>query len=572
LKTKLFVGILLVVLALGVAAPLQAKDPAAKLVIDIQRTASAGEYGTIHVSDKYAVLNNGTTPVSSLDFAVPRVYRGDLYYAAAKDEVGRTLTLEADVNKTSEFYWMRVQFAQQLENNKTYVFTVSSVLYGPIRSVSTGFEYNFSAAPILSIDAKEANVTFLAPTGSTFVIGANSTYSASQQGGYPSLTRTYAPWRAYTNETFYAPYTTVNQFLLDMNSVERDIIIDNLGSLSVRELYEMHNPSVGITSLTLTLPDEAYNVMAYDEVGALWATPQNPSVPYQVQIQPRYTLGIRPFENFTFTLTYSLPQSKYLKQLNWLGSYNLTFPLLDNKLDVLFKKATVRIITPEGVSVTYLKLPDQSPVSDRIEVSQDQRTFVLQGFSSENSVSFGLNFNYLAFWSAFGLLPWIVALEAVIAAFAAVILLRRGPELAVPIPVEKLREFVGLYDERLALTRELVVMEEEVGRGGLVKHEFRRRSKVMELRLDEINKALMQVKVELRTISPRYDELIRRTDRAEAEIEASRASLNQVRGQYRAGKTTRETYDTMMNDIAKRIDRAEETLETILITLREEAR
>jgi hypothetical protein len=82
----------------------------------------------------------------------------------------------------------------------------------------------------------------------------------------------------------------------------------------------------------------------------------------------------------------------------------------------------------------------------------------------------------------------------------------------------------------------------------------------------------MQVKVELRTISPRYDELIRRTDRAEAEIEASRASLNQVRGQYRAGKTTRETYDTMMNDIAKRIDRAEETLETILITLREEAR
>ncbi len=94
----------------------------------------------------------------------------------------------------------------------------------------------------------------------------------------------------------------------------------------------------------------------------------------------------------------------------------------------------------------------------------------------------------------------------------------------------------------------------------------------MEQRLDELNKSLMQVKAELRGISPRHDELIRRIDRAEAEIDSSRASINQVRGQYRAGKTTRETYDALMNDISKRIDRAEETLETTLITLREEAR
>ena len=82
----------------------------------------------------------------------------------------------------------------------------------------------------------------------------------------------------------------------------------------------------------------------------------------------------------------------------------------------------------------------------------------------------------------------------------------------------------------------------------------------------------MAVKAELRVMNQRYDELMRRIDRAEAEIESSRASIGQVRGQYRAGKTTRETYDAMINDIAKRIDRAEETLETILITLREEAR
>jgi len=140
------------------------------------------------------------------------------------------------------------------------------------------------------------------------------------------------------------------------------------------------------------------------------------------------------------------------------------------------------------------------------------------------------------------------------------------------VPVERLREFVSLYDERIALSRELLTMEEDVNRGSLVKHEFRRRSKVIEIRLDEINKSLMEVKTELRVVSPHYDELIRAIDRAEAEAEGSRASLSQVRGQYRAGKITRETFDTVINGITKRIDRAEETVETILITLREEAR
>lgn len=555
-------------------APLHvhAKEGDPGLVIDIERIATAGQYGTVHIDDKFVVLNNGTAPASSLDYGVPKLYRGNLYYASAQDSLGNALTLEADVNKTSDFYWFRVLFAQSVEFNRTYTFTVTTVVDGTITSLATGFQYNFTMGPILPTDARSLNSSYLAPTGSSFRVEPNSTYFVGDVGGYPSLTKYYRPWKAYNNQTFYGPYSTVNQFLLNLNSIKRDIMIDNTGDLRVREEYDMYNPSVGITSLTIPLPDGAYNVMAYDQVGALWAEPENPTAPYQVEIQPRYSLGIRPGEGFTFTLTYNVPPSKYLKQVSWWGSYNLNFSLIYNKSDVLFRNATVRIVAPDGVSISDLKLADQSPVANPIQVSPDERTFKLTGVSDKSDLSFDMKFNYLALWSAFQFLPWIVGLELVIVAFAVALRLRRGPELAVPIPVEKLREFVGLYDERLALSRELVAMEEEVGRGGLVKHEFRRRSKVMELRLDDINKSLMQVKADLRAISPRYEELIRRIDRAEAEVETSRASLNQVRGQYRAGKTTRETYDSMTNEILKRIDRAEETVETNLITLREEAR
>ena len=572
MRSKLYLVILVVVLAAGIVAPLHAQQAQPKLVIDIDRTVNAGQYGVIHLNDQFTIFNNGTTPASYLDFAIPREYRNNLYYANAQDSLGTRLTLDADVNKTSQFYWMRAHFAQDLGFNKTYTFTVSSTLGHMINGTTLGYEFNFTAAPILSQDARIANVTYVAPQASTFKIEPNSTYVQTSFGSFPALLRTYKPWKAYSTEMFYAPYGAVNQYLLDLDSVQRDIIIGNDGTLGVEERYHFYNPGVVASSLTITLADGAYNVMAYDDVGALWTSPQNPSAPYLVQVTPRYASGIRNNENFTFTLTYNVPQSKYVSQLSWWGSYNLTFALLDNRDDFLYKNATVRITAPDGISISNLKVAPQSPVSHPIQISQDDRSFKLEGITSQANLTLGFVFGYIPFWSAFRVLPWIAGLEVVILAFALATRLRRGPALAVPIPVENLREFVGLYDERLALTRELVVMEEEVSRGGLVKHEFRRRRKVMELRLDELNKALMSVKGELRTITPHYEELIRRIDRAEAEIEASRASMNQVRGQYRAGKTTRETYDTIVSDISKRIDRAEETLETSLITLREEAR
>ncbi len=571
MKTKFAVLALVLVLALGLTVPLHAKDAQPTLTIDIQRFAVLGPWGVVHVFDNFTIHNNGTTSVSSLDFGFARMFRGNAHYLDAKDKQGATLAVDVDINRASGVYWMRAHFAQELGFNKTYVFTVTTLLGGVITQAIGGFQYNFTAAPILVQDARLANVTFVALQGSNFAVPGNSTYITTTVGGQPALFKQYKPWKAYSDETFYAGYRTVNQYILDLTSVQRDIILDSTGSLSVRDTYKLHNIGIPVTSLTITLPNGATNVMAYDIVGAIWTSPQTPLPPYQVTVSPRYS-GIRSKENFMFTLTYNVPPSDHLKRLNWWGTYNLTFGLLNNREDFLLDNATVRIITPSGVSISNLKTPAQSPLSNPIEYNPGRSTFTLSGVTSSDNVTVGLILNYNPFWSAFAALPWLVGLEVAIAAFALAVKIRRGPELEVPVPVERLREFVGLYDERLALSRELVVMEEEVARGGLVKHEFRRRKKVMELRLDEINKSLMEVKAELRTISPHYDELIRRIDRAEAETEVSRASMNQVRSQYRAGKTTRETYDSMVHDITKRIDRAEETIETNLITLREEAR
>ncbi len=572
MKTKLLLPLLLLALTVALISPLQANAQSSPpLTIDIQRTMTDGPWGVIHIADQFRVYNNGTGSTAYLDVGLLWQYRSNLYYVSAQDSLGRTLTIDAGVSDAPDFYWIRVHFAQDLAAGHTYKFTVTSVLNDLLQVVPTGFQLNFSAAPVLTQNARSANVTFYAPADSTFVIIPNSTYVSTRIGGFPVLTNSYSPLKAYSHGFFYAPFRSVNQQILDVGNAERDIIIQSDGTLTVRDKYSVFNPDIVISSLSITLPDGAYNVMAYDVVGNLWPTPQSPGAPYQVTVTSRYK-SIKGTESFNFTLTYNLPTSEYLKQLSWWGRYNLTLSLLNDNEDFVISNATVKIIAPAGVEISNLNLPPQSPVSPSIQVSDNQRTFQLQGVTNQNNFSFSATLSYLPFWSAFNVIGWLLALEIGIFGVAVIQKLRRGPAIAVPVPVEKLREFVGLYDERLALSREILSMEEEVSRGGLVKHEYRRRRKVIDLRLDEVNKMLMQLKTDLRTVSPRYDELIRQIDRAEAEAAATRASMDQIRVQYRTGKLTKETYETVLNDISKRIDRAEETVETSLITLREEAR
>ena len=572
MKTKFLVIALILLFAATMTIPTHAQPATPQLKITILRTASIGNWGVVHIQDNITVYNSGSIPATYLDYGIPSAFQSDVVYAGATDTQGKILSIDVNVNGTAGFYWLRIHFANQLAPNATYRFFVSTDVIGVITTAPNGLLYDYTAAPVLTQDAAVANVTLLGAIGSSFAVAPNSSYAQIRINGYPALVKQFKPWKAYSTDTFIGPYLTVSQYLVDVRYVERDITIGHTGALHIRDTYNMHNYAIPITGMTITLPDGATNVVAYDEVGAMWSTPQDPGPPYQVTVAPRYQEGIRGGENFTFSLTYDLPQSEYIKQLNWWGNYNLTIPMFNNRDDFAFDDAVIKIQAPRGISIENVILPTGNALNPSISYDPSTSSVEMRGVTASTNVTLEVFYKFDPFWAAYSYLPWVFGLEVLFGAVVFVDRMRRGPQVAIPVPVEKLREFVGLYDERISLSRELVAMEDEVARGGMVKHEFRRRSKVMELRLDEINKSLMEVKAEIRAISLHYDELIRRIDRAEAEIQVCRTSLNQVRGQYRSGRVTREAYDSVTNDLTKRTDRAEATVETILITLREEAR
>ncbi len=544
--------------------------PKETVLITAERISEIGDYGLVKLGDKIKIFNNGTQPISDLLVGFPRQYQSQLKYFEATDNDTRKLRLEPDVNATAYIYWIRVNFARVLEFNQTYLFTLATTWANLVRPQSAGYAYEFARAPILTRNATSTNSTLVAPFGSDFKLPGNTTFKRTTVFGKPAIVESFKPLRSFFNSTFFVNYTSVNQFILSLRKVQRQIEFQPEGNLQITDMYSFFNHATPLSNLPIRMPRGSFDVMAYDRVGALWVTPRAVPQTSELSIQPRYGGGVKTNTTFSFTLQYTVARDLYVKQLSWWGLYNLTIAFASNPQFWIVEELEFVIIAPKGLEIESSTLTGGTRES--LSAYDDRLVYRLQGLSPFHNLNFTLVYKYAPFWASLKPLSWLAIIEVAFVGLVAVARLRRPEEEKVPVPIEITRDFVDLYDEKIALKFELDRMTEDLTRGGLTKHEFRRRRKAIDTRIDELNKTLVGVKERLRKTHLRYDEMLRRMDRAEAEIDATRASENQIRGQYRAGRISRETYEHVVNDMNKRVDRAREVLETTIVTLREEAR
>ena len=79
-------------------------------------------------------------------------------------------------------------------------------------------------------------------------------------------------------------------------------------------------------------------------------------------------------------------------------------------------------------------------------------------------------------------------------------------------------------------------MEEDLSRGAVNRHEYKRRRLLADIRMAEIERSLGPVKNQLSGSGARYQDMVRRVERAEADLQAVRVNLADLRNQYRSGR------------------------------------
>jgi len=533
--------------------------------LGVKRSITISEYALVTVDDKFNFKNNGNEPVSSWTVGFPREFADLLKDVSAKDSDGVSLRVDRDVDSSSPIYWLRLTFSKDVKPNEEYRFNSKMLFSGLVSFSDPGFTFKFAPHPTLQSRAEFSNVTIVLPADAQVTVPPNSTFISEKFEGKPVVFNSSRPLEPLADTIFSFNYTSTTQRMIRCDWAERQITFDPYRGISVADTYRVENLANDAGSIRVLLPQNSTQVMLYDLLGPIREVTAQGN---ETTVAPRYP-KIGKGQTFTFTLRYQIEQKRYVKQMEWWGLYNFTMDLAPHS-EWIIEKFNVVITLQTGASVEWESREPNAALKP--SALRTAMVYNLTELLPEENASVAIRYRYLSFWAAYEPLQWVFTLEILVVALAVTFRLRKQPAPSVPIPVERIREFVELYDEKAALKLEVERMEEELARGAITKHDYRHRKRNIDLRIDEINKALTTVKTELRSIQARYDDMLRRIEKAEAEVDAARVSQTQVRTQYRTGKITREVYDTLTTDLNKRVDKARETIDSIIITLREEAR
>jgi hypothetical protein len=566
MRDKLIVcaAALMIIFILSAGLPAVTAELPPEYAAKVNRVVQITTWGLVTVNDTFTVSNNSPTPLEGMPIGLPRNLTTGLRYLAAQDDQNRILTIERDLDSSSGTYWFKANFGQALARNETYTFTVTSVYTNLLTPTSAGFQLQFATTPVLRVSATSENVTITAGSGSTFSIPEWMNLTASTEGNV--LKGYFFPVEPYTTRTFAVNMTSTAQFIVRVPHVIREIRFGQDGSIDVSETYNFESLGGSVSSIALTLPENSSDIMAYDQIGELWDASKNGP---DVSVSPRYSGGVGLNRTFTFTLKYKLDRATYVQEVNWWGTNKGKLSLYSNLKNWAIDELDTTIVTPDGFT---LKSISPSPSSTSRSLFYHSLNYTLTDVTPYTDLGLTLEYNYVPFWSGSLLLAWLAIVELVVAAVVVVSKARKPATLKMAVPSDKLKQFVELYDGRTALRLELDRMGEDLARGALNKHEYRRRRKTIEFRTGELDRALQPLKEDLKASHARYGEMITRMEKAEAEIDANRLGEEHFRTQYRSGKMSKEAYERALDDLNKRIDKAREVIDTSLVTLREDAR
>jgi hypothetical protein len=447
----------------------------------------------------------------------------------------------------------------------TYSFNLTSVYSDLLsfNSTSSNFVFAFEPFPLMDDNYNVTSATLSVKTGDWPSPKVSSVMGTFASATFSSQAIPLKPFNTtVATMTFSSSDTSQSIFGVTAN---RTITLAQTGSIQVTDFYNMTNKGHDLSSLSLPLPKNVQTATARDIIGtvstltAATATDGTNTVTFI----PRFGT-VKAGASSSVRISYALPSQSYLTSTG-LGRFELSFRLFDN---VKFSEPTLqmKIVTPMGFRLDSFS-------GQTFTSSGSQILVQVATVTPMSSLSFTIDYQLDPFWASLSALSWAgLAVGSIAAVVLAVGATSTAGVAASGAPSELIGRFVELYDEKSAMRLEAEKMDEDLARGALNRHEFKRRRRVIDLRIAELDRTLAPVKDLLAKTNPRYQDMIKRLERAEADIQVVRTTSADLRNQYRSGRIARELYESLISDLAKRKEKAQQTMDTIVINLREETR
>jgi hypothetical protein len=511
------------------------------------------------------------------------------------------VNLGVQLGDRSGFYGAEVNF-----NGKSpSVFTVAFVLSNSLITYASDagvYTLDFPAYPSLTQDVASCNVTITFPSAPSSITVTKSDGEVDTDN---YVTQNLA---AYTysigSVAFQIPTGTLQ--LTSISQLNRQITIDPTGKVTSSDSYHITNNSTStMTAFVLNLPTTASNIVVKDEFGRVLTTATSPLTSRDILLANATLITfLTSGQSTIITADYNLPSATIQGSQYVLGDFKL-FPNFYYYVD----HATFTFIPPEGATIVTPQLSslDSSATLTR-ESFQDTLTVTRDGisyldYSSPESNTVQLSYDYNPVWVSFRPTFWVSFL-AVIGCVAAVFIRRRKPSEKEPtitrterlptqqpmpttssqqaksvepitgqrITTENVREFTDDYEEKKQLNAELKSLDARAQKGKIPRRQYKVQRRAIEIRLETLTRNINRIKDVFRSSTSLYADLVKQLDAAETDLVEAEENIKKLESRQSKGEISLETYKKNIGDYQKRKDKAESTINGILLRLREKAR
>jgi hypothetical protein len=487
------------------------------------------------------------------------------------------MNLGVRLGSQSGFYGAEVTFPEGSPQVFTVVFVLANNLL--TRNDVGGFSLDFPAYPSLAQAAPRCNVTLVPPQGSVFFNitkddGTVSTITFVKEN-LPAL----ANFPATANLNILA--ALVRQIAL--TSLNRVVTLGPAGEIAVSDSYHIVNNSTEeISSLKIEVPANASNIGGKDDFGRvlpvqILSDSRNPLI---LPINVTLLSSLHGGQSGAVEVDYSLPTSPP-DQTHFALDIEL-FPYFSYYVST----ASVSIIPPEGAHIVKPQLSSADPYStldrelfqETLRINREGVSYIDHDVPIENVLQVAYDYNPL--WLSLRPTFWVWVLAAVgivVGAF-----LRRPkpqapqkmqvPKLSANFSRDHVKAFVEAYEERRRISEELKSLVARAQKGKIPRRQYKVQRRALELRYDSLSKNITELKATFRNAGGNYANLVKQLDASETELSKIEANTRNTESRYRTGELALEQYKQALDDLRKRREKAESTVNGILLRLREEIR
>jgi len=558
------------------------------VITNLFREANISGYGLVSFEESISVTNFNNNPITSILIGIPLADSNDLVFFKTVGDKGNTLLTERSymVIKDYEMFAIyfdspllpqqtkSIKFIHQYKNLLSYVDAGTQIIY-----------YSGLVFPILPYRAEGEIIAFYyLPWGSADIEGGwGFEYSdpeyfiryeldlVQQQIGDLILT----PYMENLNNLKEINITFSHDEVskMEINEINREIYISPWGIIRVKEELSIENLGIlSYDSVSLDIPFQAKGVSVSDDLGELEITINSLGNPEKKELTINFIanrIRLIPNTAYRFKIEYHLPFEEYFS-LNWFqGSIQLD--ILMTKFDFLGRHQTISIIIDGCNKINYIS---ESPEA----IIKSHGTIMLT-YKSDYVIpleQWVIQFTFTIDFFDLLLRPiiFMLLISFIASIYVFIIKLRKKERETIIlqrefIPVNEIREYCSLYEERNALILEIRQAGEDARRKKIAKKNYKNIMDKNTSKIDEIQQEINPFKKALLETNITFENVIKRLDLLEAERISVKDSLNLLESRYKRGRLpSRAAYLKLSDDFKKRRRKIERNIDKLIQQLR----